>query len=166
MPTFYSTRTITRPADTTAYQAGDLVANSTTAGSVTPFAFTVPRWAKVWRARIRKDNATNTNAKFRLHLYYSSPTPANGDNGAWSTTQSGYLGFIDLDMTTDAFTDDSAGVGDHVSEPLLLLGTPAYVASPILVSNTNVIYGLLEALAAYTPTSAETISVSIEGEKA
>ena len=33
------TATLTRPADTTAYASGDLVANSTTAGSVTPLTF-------------------------------------------------------------------------------------------------------------------------------
>src|SRR6185437_974597 len=77
----------TRPADTTAYATGDLVANSTTAGSVTPLSFTAPRYAtgsgQVRRARLKKSTNTTTNATFRLHLYATSPTPTNGDNGAW-----------------------------------------------------------------------------------
>jgi hypothetical protein len=39
--------TFTRPSDTTAYASGDLVANSTTAGSVTPLTLTLANPAQV-----------------------------------------------------------------------------------------------------------------------
>jgi hypothetical protein len=63
----------TRPADTTTYASGDLVANNTTAGSVVPLTFTaVTRSAgdsvRIERARINTSNALLTNASFRLHL--------------------------------------------------------------------------------------------------
>src|SRR5712691_5766738 len=92
--------TFTRPADTTAYTSGDLVGNSTTAGSVVPISFTFPaKRVKLYGAKITKSAAAVTNAKFRLHLYKDSPTPANGDNGAWSTTSANWIGSIDIDMS-------------------------------------------------------------------
>ena len=150
--------TITRPSDTTAYANGDLVANSTTAGSVTPFKFPVPLYFSIKHARLVKSDPTVTNASFRLHIYEDAPTPANGDNSAWSTTVAGYLGWIDL-ATNDTFTDDCVlhGIPIHTVEEAITFpivgrrGTSGYI------------YGLLEALAAYTPASAETFSITLSG---
>jgi hypothetical protein len=143
-----SAPTFTRPADTTAYASGDLVANSTTAGSVVPLAFTASQVAnsshQVRRVRIVKSGTSVTNASFRLHLYNASPTPANGDNGAWSTSQAAnYLGAIDVTVDK-AFTDGAAG---QATTEINARGT---------------VYGLLEARGAYTPASAETFTVRLE----
>ena len=146
----------TRPADTTAYASGDLVANSTTAGSVTPMQFTVARVAAgsgmIRRARLRKTGTGVTNASFRLHLYTASPTPANGDNGAWSTNQAAnYLGA--LDVTVDkAFTDGAAGNGVPSS------GSEINFA----LSSGQLVFGLLEARGAYAPANAEVFTLSLE----
>lgn len=148
--------TFTRPADTTAYASGDLVANSTTAGSVTPMSFTVARTNdasfSVRRARITTSSTSVTNASFRLHLYQSSPTAANGDNSAWSTTTSGYLGAIDVTVDK-AFSDGAGGTGVPLAGGEMT-GLPT--------SGARTIFGLLEARAAYTPTSAGTFTVTLE----
>lgn len=146
----------TRPADTTAYASGDLVANNTTAGSVAPLQFTVTRIAtgsgSIRRARMKKSTASITSAAFRLHLYSASPTPSNGDNGVWlSTGAATYLG--SLDITFDrAFTDGATGNG-----------TPS-VGSEITfkLASGSIIYGLIEARSAYTPGNAETFDVTLE----
>lgn len=146
----------TRPADTTAYASGDLVANSTTAGSVTPMQFTVARVAAgsgmIRRARLRKSGTSVTSASFRLHLYRASPTPANGDNAAWSTDQvANYLGSIDV--TCDrAFTDGASGNG--------VPNTGSEINFKL--SSGQVVYGLCEARAAYTPASGETLTWELE----
>lgn len=146
----------TRPSDTTAYASGDLVANSTTAGSVAPLSWTAARVAAgsgmIRRARIKTSSTNVTNASFRLHLYKASPTPSNGDNGAWLTNQSAnYLG--SLDITVDrAFTDGATGNGTPN------IGTEINFA----LSSGQTIYGLLEARGAYTPTSAGTFTVELE----
>lgn len=152
------TASFTRPADTTSYTSGDLVANSTTALSVVPMSFQVdPCQArgKVRLARIAKNGTTATNAQFRLHLYAASPTCANGDNGAWSTTTSGYLGSLSLGAAMGrAFTDGCADVA-----------TPDAGVEVIFSGLSGpgaVIYGLLEARAAYTPASAEIFTVTLE----
>jgi hypothetical protein len=151
----------TRPADTTAYAAGDLAANSVTAGSVTPMSWTLQSTNIVgpfslYRARLTKTTTSVTNASYRLHLYSALPAVANGDNGAFSSTQAAnYLGSIALDLTTTPgakFSDGAAGHG------AMAAGADANVRLP---SGTT-IYGLLEVLAAYTPGSAEIFTVTLD----
>lgn len=147
----------TRPADTTAYASGDLVANSTTAGSVAPMSWGVTSESggpgMVRRCRIIKSGTGTTSAAFRLHLYNASPTVANGDNGAWSSNKAAnYLGYMDVSAMT-AFTDGAMGAG-----------APAvgYEMNFDLDVTTYVLYGLLEARGAYTPASAEVFTVALE----
>lgn len=149
----------TRPADTTAYASTDLVANSVTAGSVTSLVFNIPygRGVKIHRAGITKSGATSTNASFRLHLYKDSPTPTNGDNSTWLTTVSGYLGFIDVVLSGQTFSDESAGYGVFVNNSVF---APMFFR----VDKDQLVYGLLEARAAYTPESEEVFTVSLHGE--
>lgn len=76
MPTLLS---IARPNDTTAYAAGDLIANSTDAGEVTPFAFKSPGQRSLLRGvRLRK---SGTGAlKARLWILSEEPELTSGDN--------------------------------------------------------------------------------------
>lgn len=146
----------TRPADITAYASGDLMANSTTAGSVVPMSFSIAQAAQgqtiVLRTRISKTGTTATNANFRVHLYEASPTCANGDNGAWSTNKAAdYLGNIDV-ASMFAFTDGCSGFG----------AAAAGAEMRLKLSSGATIYGLLEARAAYAPASAEVFTVTLE----
>lgn len=147
----------TRPADTTAYASGDLVANSTTAGSVSPLSWKIvgnanPAAFRLTRVRMTKSGTTPTNANFRVHLYNATPTPANGDNGVWSTSgAAAYLGSIDVG-SMKAFTDGCSDVGAASSGSELLCRFPT----------GTTIFGLVEARAAYTPISAEVFTVVLE----
>lgn len=150
--------TFTRPADTTAYASGDIVCQSTTvsASGCAPLTITVSRENDksflIPRARISASNTTLTNASFRLHLYRQSPTIANGDNGAWSTTNSNYMG--SMDVTFDrAFTDGAKGIA-LPSNGSYIVGVPD--------AGTKSIYALIEARAAYAPTSAQTFTILLE----
>jgi hypothetical protein len=148
--------TMTRPSNTDVYASGDLVANSVTAGSVTPLSFTAARVAAgsgmIRRMRLRTSSTSVTLASFRLHLYTASPTVTNGDNGVWLSDQaSNYIG--GLDVTLDrAFSDGAAGNGIPIN------GSELNFA----LASGQTIYGLLEARAAYVPTSAGTFIVSLE----
>jgi hypothetical protein len=146
----------TRPADTTAYASGDLVANSTTAGSVVPMTFNTARdtgaGGVISRVRLRKSGTSITSASFRLHLYNVSPTVSNGDNGAWLTTGAGtYIGSFDITMDK-AFSDGAVGVG------IPTVGTD--IRFRLRSGSTH--YGVLEARAAYTPANAEVFTVELE----
>jgi hypothetical protein len=158
------TGTFTRPSDTTAYASGDLVANSTTAGSVAavelkhignrPGGTSIIR-----RCIVRKSGTSTTNASFRVHLYRSSViTFANGDNGAWSTSGvANYLGYFDVTVGT-AFTDGAHGAAGPAvgSEVLVKFGVDANSV------NVSSVWAVLEARGAYTPTSAEVFVVGVD----
>lgn len=149
----------TRPADTTAYTSGDLVANSVTAGSVTPFVFalTTLRGAEAGRvrnARLQKSAASVTNATFRLHLFDRAKTVTNGDNGALAfDSYDGYVASIDIDLATGATA---------------LAGGPVTKFSADLTASFHGrdgnLYGYLEARGAYTPASGEVFVVALSVE--
>lgn len=148
---------LTRPANTTAYAAGDLVANDTTVGNVVPLIFPRSKFrgktsGRVTGASIHKSNATVTNANFRLHLFNAAKVLTNGDNGALVFSNlAGYIGAIDID-TEATPTTAGGGAYKHSAEVKLAFGA------------TGNLYGYLEALEAYTPASAETIDVVIDVE--
>ena len=148
----------TRPNDTTQYASGDLVANSTTAGSVAPLTFKLPaRGLKLQRVGLLHSAATVTDSQFRAHFYSDSPTCSNGDNAAWLTTASGYQGFVDIDGQNQTFSDDGMSFGVYVNNSVF--------APLFLVADTDKkLYVLLEARDTYTPASAEVFTVTILGE--
>jgi hypothetical protein len=156
-PVLYTGNTTTRPADTLVYAAGDLLANSTTAGSVTYPTIQVSRavdqTATLLRMRLRKSGTVFTQGIFRVHLYNAQPTVSNGDNGVWLTNNvANYVGAFDITMTR-AFTDGSIGIGNS-SEGASLQCVP--------VSGQNYLFYLIEVRAAYTPISGEVFTPMIE----
>jgi len=148
----------TRPNDTTAYAAGDLVANATAAGAVAPLRIDLGNVAavghgitRITRARLTKSGTAPTNASFRIHLYEAAPVAQNGDNGAWSTdSAASWLGSIDVTSML-AFTDGCTGTGSATagSEMFLRLASGA-------------IFALIEAKAAYAPAANETFTLTLE----
>lgn len=146
----------TRPNNTTAYATGQLVANSVTAGSVVPLAIALGNqfpngMTRLTRARLAKSSTSITNATFRVHLYETLPTPANGDGGVWSTDQSAHwLGNIDISSML-AFTDGAAGTGS----------APAGSEMFLRLAGKSV-YALIAALGAYTPAANESFTLTLE----
>lgn len=149
----------TRPNDTTAYAAGDLVANSTTAGSVTQLSWVIPgggRWLR--RVELRKSGSVITNGDFRLWLHTDSAvTFSNGDNGAASIASS-----------TLALTSVLAALDVSIDRGVTNLGSIGYatfdeglynLASATEANGQGTIYGFLEARAAYTPVAQEVFTV-------
>lgn len=150
-----STASFTRPNDTTAYASGDLVANSTTAGSVTPLSFTniarsMHGSGLIRSVVLRKTSTSTTNASFRVHFFSASPTVTNGDNGALAgSLNATYLGGFDVTLDR-AWTDGAWGKG------LPIIGTEVEFE---LGRATTTLYALVEARAAYTPTAQEVFTV-------
>lgn len=153
----------TRPADTTAYASGDLVANSTTAGSVVALSWVVGyssqapnrRAGMIRRVRFYSSDNDTTNASFRIHFYTANPVstaPTNGDNGALAVqvSNASYLGAVDVTWDRTINTADAFGVGvpNSGAEMNFNLGPDG-----------TTIYALIEARAAYTPASGEVLTV-------
>lgn len=154
---------VQRPADTTAYAVGDLIANNTVAGSVTPIALPVARivggTGMVRSLRLKVNDSAWKAATIRVHLFRDSPTVAVGDNGAlnvsetYAFTESNYMGYVDVAMPQQ--TSDGYVKGFGVRS---IGGEWNFDAAP---ASQN-IYALLEARTAVTPGSAKTFSLVAE----
>jgi len=153
----------TRPADTNAYAAGDAMATTTTAGSVVPLTFTASRVegfsGHIVGADLILDSAT-AFGWMRLWLFNNAPFAAAGyqaDNSALALTyaalttgaagalpaQVGLIGYIDF----DTFIARSSSA--------LATGVMQYATLPYAPANASkAIYGVYEAMAAFTPKSA------------
>jgi len=149
------TDTFTRPADTNAYTASDVVANSTTAGSVIPLSWNIGgKGGKLWSVRLEKSDGTDVvNSSMILHLYGEAVVTAAGDNAAFSTPVNEHIVNLTVPIFV-AYTDD-ASVEYKVGESGFL--------SPILLPY-HTVYGLLSATAGYTPASAEVFVVDLHVE--
>lgn len=149
----------TRPANTTAYATGQLVANAVAAGSVVPMQFSLDNGFpmgqfRLTRARLVKSGPSITNATFRLHLFQALPALTAGDGVALASTGAlAWLGNIDV-TTMFAFNDGAAGFGAAAA------GSEMFVREA--PGNGINIYGLLVALGAYTPISGEIFTVTLE----
>jgi hypothetical protein len=153
-----------RPADSTTYASGDLVANSTTAASVVPLSLALARvtggTGLIVRARLKKTSTGITNAVFRVHFYRDDPSASsgitNGDNGAWLTKEANHVGSIDITMDK-VFSDFAKGSGvPKVSDGNLC--NLVFDAA----TGSQTIYALIEARAAYAPISGETFTLAVE----
>lgn len=166
--------TIARPADNTAYAAGDEISNSATAGSVVRATFAM---AGLHRGKIRaaeidltaaSGNVVTTASDFELLIFKTADVPAAvGDNvtnpitaaqrasaiGGFRFDDTGWTGPLG---TVAAGTSQFQAVGAHLVQPLAT-NVPQYPWPPgfmfaFLPDETRSFTAVLRALAAWTPT--------------
>lgn len=150
----------TRPADTNAYVSGDIIANSVTAGSVTPMVLAVARLAdatfSIPRVRLSISDTAWAGATVRVHLFKNSPTTAAGDNVAFSGAVNGiaavHLGYVDVYLD-ETFSDGVKGEGVP-NAGSAISGDPS--------SGTVNIFAILETRSAVNPASGSTFTVAAE----
>jgi hypothetical protein len=143
---------ITRSANTTAYATGQLVANTTSAGSVTPLALTAARVSGgsgvIRKVRLLKASTSLSNASFRIHFFNSPPTVGAGDGSTLTLTGVNYyLGSADVTMDR-AFTDGAWGAADL-----------SFTDISFKLASGQTVYAFIEASAAYVPASAEVFTL-------
>lgn len=145
-----ATYSFARPADTTQYAAGDLVANSTTAGSVVIPSFSPHRGPSLIRAvSLYHTDQDATGSTFRVWFLNASPTVTNGDNGALAGINAAtVIGTVEI--TADENCGDTFGM--------------TTVAEGILAPAT--FYAVIEATGTYTPANAETFGVTVVCDRA
>lgn len=147
---YSSSASQTRPSDTNAYAALDVIADSTSAPTVLTFANIAPAGGGkilIDRLTYEIDVAAIPSGMIghRLHLYSTAPTAIN-DNAAYDLPagdRAKYLGFIEtptpLDLGSTLWSDTEAQ-----GFPIRLQVTAA----------SSTLYGILQTLGAFTPTSA------------
>jgi hypothetical protein len=146
-----------RLANATAYALGQLVANSATAGTVTPIACAVARknagTGVLTGLRLSKTGTSVINALFRVHLFKTAPTTTVADAGVFAGAVNGVtsiaLGYVDVTLD-QSYSDGAKG--------FVAIQAKAFDTA----AGSQNIYALIEARAAYTPVSGETFTVSLE----
>jgi hypothetical protein len=150
---FRSTATITRPSNTTAYTAGDVVGDTggsaiislTSAGPSGGFVL-VQSVSLVFSDSV----VPSGMGAFRVHLYSVSPT-AIADNEAFdlvSGDRATYMGYIDL----PAPLDFGSTIYTQTDYPGRLIK---------LAAASTTLFAKIETRGAYTPVSASTVSIRV-----
>lgn len=142
-------QTFTRPADTTAYAAGDVV-------GATAARITIPGVNKaaggaifITTALLEIDNNAAPASAFRLHLYSALPGSNLADNAAFdlvSGDRNSYLGWIDFAAPT-LFGSTAVSIATNVN---LQVATPAAD-----------IFAYLQTVAGYTPGNAVVYRITL-----
>lgn len=149
-----ATATLTRPANTTQYAAGQQVSATANGSTGSPLSFTLAGvnagGGIVTDAHLIKSSTSLTNATFRLHLFDSAaPTLTSlGDRNSYAAPfiadYAAYVGYFDFN--TGVAGPDGAWFEGAPSQSLL---------SFLCAAASKTVYGVLEATGAYTPTSGE-----------
>lgn len=140
---YKSQPTVTRPANTTAYTAGDVVGATAAAITFPDMASTIGRDIIITSASLRIDVSAIPAGmtSFRLHLYSATPPSALADNAAWdlpSGDRASYLGYIDLGSPADMGSTLYCQV-DSINKQIRL------------ASSETAVYGYLVTNGAFTP---------------
>lgn len=109
----FPTASMTTLSGAKTYSAGQLIANSTTAGNVVPLTFLnacrVPGGTEAARrVRYYTTDTGFAGKQVALKLYTDSPTVQAGDGGAYLSNRSGFKGTYSLTLS-DHFTDAEGG---------------------------------------------------------
>ncbi len=150
---YRSITTITRPSNTTAYTAGDVVGD-TGGSAIISLASAGPSAGFVLAQSISlvfSDSVVPAGmGAFRVHFYNASPT-AIADNAAFdlvSNDRALYMGYVDLPAPQDL--GSSLYTQTDYSGRLLKLGTAS-----------TTLFAEIETRGAYTPVSASTVTLRI-----
>lgn len=150
---YRSVVTITRPSNTTAYTAGDVVGDTSGSAILSLTAAGASGGYVILQSvsLVFSDASVPSGmGAFRLHLYSASPT-AIADNAAFdllSADRANYMGYVDISTPQDFGSSLYAQV-DYPGR-LIKLGTAS-----------TTLFAELETRGAYTPASASTVQVRI-----
>jgi hypothetical protein len=118
--------TLTLTSTTTAYTAGQLIANNATAGSITVPSFAIANsggGVSISRLRLSTNDSTSTawgGQTIQVDLWSAAPTFTNGDRGTWSpaTGTGSHLATFSCTMSTEygdgAYASCAPAVGSQV----------------------------------------------------
>lgn len=150
---YRSVVTITRPSNTTAYTAGDVVGD-TTGSAIISLTSAGPSGGFVILQSVSlvfsDASVPSGMGAFRLHLYSASPT-AIADNAAFdllSAERANYMGYVDIPTPQDF----GSSLYAQVDYPGRLIK---------LATASTTLFAELETRGAYTPASASTVQVRV-----
>lgn len=161
--------TLTRPANTTAYSAGDSISDNATAGSVTALSATLSDVnddpITITEILLRSTDTGLAGKRVRAYLFNSNPTSSSGvgggDNAAYSQKIAGYIGSFSGYMES-GFSDGSVGrlvptyadggTGVHAPAGGFVVAVPTSGARTIFIQ--------FQAVDAFTPSANSTTLIA------
>lgn len=138
---YKSRPTVTRPANVTAYTAGDVVGGAIEFTGAGPFASSIAVISAALQINIAAIPVGMTS--FRLHLYDTLPPSAIPDNSPWNLPagdQPYYLGYIDL--------GSPAAMG---ATPATLFTQADSVSKQLQLASSSSVFGYLVSAGGFTP---------------
>lgn len=145
--------TLTRPTNATAYAGGQLIASSTTAGSVVVPSFTAPRGSGlgfIIKGGRLLSNVTSGwgSVTITIRLWAAAPTYVNGDGGAYlvATGSANFLASFSLASITQC--------GDG----LCCLTPPAMQEYDLILASGTTVYWDMQVGSTVTPISGQTFT--------
>jgi hypothetical protein len=157
--------TVTRPANTTAYAASEIVCASTCAPMTINVAAAPAGEMALTRVSMLKSGTGTVNATFTLWLYAQSPMLSGlSDQSAYSGPYVSDLPYYLGSAVCAAPNATSDATPERWYE--CTLNNPNFTGVYNLTAwaNSRTIYGVLSANAAYTPASAETFTPYLSGQ--
>ena len=149
--------TITRPADTTAYAAGDAITDSTSAPTVAAITRAARNqgWSGILlEATLISSASPATAGEFEVWLF-DTPFTADNDNAAFTPTDTECLTVVAIVPFPSSDSYVGTASGNRVYQ-----GT-AVNRGFVCASNSTTLYWALVARNAYVPASAETFSLRL-----
>ena len=151
---------ITRPANTTAYTARDAIADNTSGATILTFAGAARRIGKggyIVGVRIASDKAVAV-VKYKLHLFQSAPTVIADNSPMTAPLYADIAKYVGSLTLPTAALENTGGAAyaqqDTTLEPPLAM---AYICD----SDETNLYGMLETLTAFTPTSGQFFDIRL-----
>lgn len=149
----------TRPNDTNAYAAGDVINESTSAGTVITFSNVVKTPGGTGTlARVVIDDSANVSTKLQCELWlFHTTITSDNDNGAFTPTDAEMQTCVTVIPITSSYVGDAtSGAGGNAR---LTSGT---ISEPIhCASGSTTLYGVLVARNAYAPVAQEVFNVRL-----
>lgn len=168
--------TLTRPANTTAYTAGDSISDNATAGSVTALTATVSDTNDdpifLSEILISSTDTGLAGKRVRAYVYNANPTSSSGvsggDNAAFSNKKAGYIGSFSGRLEA-GFSDGTVGrlvpSFQLSTDTTDTAGSPAngFIVTPP-TSGAKTLFIQLQAIDAFTPSAnSTTIIATVRG---
>lgn len=159
MQTVTITQSKTRPANTTAYAANDVISENASTG--TAWSFSGQGRSGLITGATLVTNKQSVTAAFTLFLFRATPTGVLNDNAANTSPvfaeASDYIGHIDFDA--------AESLGSSSSWTLASPGTGGNLPLPFFTPSNDTIYGVLVTRDVFTPDSGQQFSITLTVER-
>lgn len=162
--------TLTRPANTTAYTAGDSISNNATAGSVTALSATLSDTnddpVTLTEILVSSTDTGLAGKRIRAYIFNSDPTASSGvvggDNAAFSQKVAGYVGSFS-GVLEAGFSDGTVGrlvptFADSAASPAAHAPAGGFVVTKP-TSGAKTIFIQFQAVDGFTPSASSTIII-------